>query len=391
MAAKLALAEVKKRLSAFVHQFKDASNEQQEASIFWTRFYECYGIRAEEATVYEQAVKKLDGKRGRIDSFIPGKLIIEHKSKGKNLGAAYEQASDYFLALPAEQRPRYIITSDFAHIHLYDLRNKVSCECLLKQLPSKASWFKFLLDGEDAEIVEETPINRNAAYAISRVHEALLRANFKGHDLEIFLTRLLFCMFADDTGIYGENNIFRRLVENTRQDGKDLGPKLAELFDVFDQKISDRQTTLDEEIAAFPYINGALFSERARIPAFDSVLRKLLLESVVLDWSEISPAIFGAMFQGVLEEHSPDSKRQATRRELGAHYTSERNILRVINPLFMDDLRAELEAARRSKAKLQALYDKLPTLTLFDPACGCGNFLVIAYRELRRLELEIID
>ena len=163
------------------------------------------------------------------------------------------------------------------------------------------------------------------------------------------------------------------------------------MFDVFDQKIADRQTTLDEEIAAFPYINGALFSERARIPAFDSVLRKLLLESVVLDWSEISPAIFGAMFQGVLEEHSPDAKRQATRRELGAHYTSERNILRVINPLFMDDLRAELEAARRSKAKLQALYDKLPTLTFFDPACGCGNFLVIAYRELRRLELEIID
>ena len=391
MAAKLALAEVKKRLTAFVHQFKNASNEQQEASIFWTRFYECYGIRAEEATVYEQAVKKLDGKRGRIDSFIPGKLIIEHKSKGKNLDDAYEQASDYFLALPAEQRPRYIITSDFAHIHLYDLRNKVSCECLLKQLPSKASWFKFLLDDEEAEIVEETPINRNAAYAISKVHEALLRAKFKGHDLEIFLTRLLFCLFADDTGIYGENNIFRRLVENTREDGKDLGPKLAELFDVFDQKISDRQTTLDDEIAAFPYINGALFSERARIPAFDSDLRKLLLESVVLDWSEISPAIFGAMFQGVLEEHSPDAKRQATRRELGAHYTSERNILRVINPLFMDDLRAELEGARRSKAKLQALYDKLPTLTFFDPACGCGNFLVIAYRELRRLELEIID
>ena len=391
MAEKLALAEIKKRLTAFVHQFKDAGNEQQQASIFWTRFYECYGIRAEEATIYEQAVRKLDGGRGRIDSFIPGKLIVEHKSRGKNLGAAYEQASDYFLALPAQERPQYIITSDFEHIHLYDLRNKVSCECLLKQLPSKASWFKFLLDGGDAEILEETPINRNAAYAISKVHEALLRANFKGHDLEIFLTRLLFCMFADDTGIYGENNIFRRLVENTGEDGKDLGPKLAKLFDVFDQSIADRQTTLDDEIAAFPYINGALFSERARIPAFDSDLRKLLLESVVLDWSEISPAIFGAMFQGVLEEHLPDEKRQSTRRELGAHYTSERNILRVINPLFMDDLRAELEGARRSKAKLQVLYDKLPALTFFDPACGCGNFLVIAYRELRRLEIEVID
>lgn len=391
MGTKLALAEIKRRLTAFVHQFKDAGNEQQQASIFWTRFYECYGIRAEEATIYEQAVRKLDGGRGRIDSFIPGKLIVEHKSRGKNLDAAYEQASDYYLALSAEQRPRYIITSDFEHIHLYDLRNKVSCECLLKQLPSKASWFKFLLDGGEAEVVEETPINRNAAYAVSKVHEALLRANFKGHDLEIFLTRLLFCMFADDTGVYGENNIFRRLVENTRDDGKDLGPKLAELFDVFDQKIADRQTTLDDEIAAFPYINGALFSERTRIPAFDSDLRKLLIESVVLDWSAISPAIFGAMFQGVLEEHSPDAKRQSTRRELGAHYTSERNILRVINPLFMNDLRAELEAARRSKAKLQLLYDKLPKLTFFDPACGCGNFLVIAYRELRRLEIEVID
>lgn len=391
MATKLALAEIKKRLTAFVLQFKDAGNEQQQASIFWTRFYECYGIRAEEATIYEQAVRKLDGGRGRIDSFIPGKLIVEHKSRGKDLRAAYEQASDYFLALPAQERPQYIITSDFEHIHLYDLRNKTSCACLLKQLPSKASWFKFLLDGGEAEIVEETPINRNAAYAISKVHEALLRANFKGHDLEIFLTRLLFCLFADDTGVYGENNIFRRLVENTREDGKDLGPKLAELFDVFDQQIADRQTTLDDELAAFPYINGSLFSERARFPAFDSDLRRLLLESVVLDWSEISPAIFGAMFQGVLEEHLPDAKRQSTRRELGAHYTSERNILRVINPLFMDDLRAEREAARRSKAKLQVLYDKLPRLTFFDPACGCGNFLVIAYRELRRLEIEVID
>jgi hypothetical protein len=385
------MAEVKKRLQTFVHSFKDAADEQKQAAIFWTRFYECYGIQPESATIYEHAVHKLNGARGRIDSFIPGLLIVEHKSKGKSLDIAYEQASDYFLALSAAERPKYIITSDFARFELHDLVTKASYKCTLSQLPSKASWFKFLLEGETAEIVEETPINREAAYAVSRIHEALLRANFKGHDLEIFLTRLLFCMFADDTSIFGENNMLRRLVENTRQDGADLGARLTELFDVFDQKLDDRQKKLDDDLAAFPYVNGALFTERARIPAFDSGLRDLLMECVVLDWSGISPAIFGAMFQGVLEAHDTDSKRQVTRRELGAHYTSERNILRVINPLFMDDLRAELESARRSKVRLQELYDKLPTITFFDPACGCGNFLVIAYRELRRLEIEVID
>lgn len=387
---RLTLAEVKKRLSAFSRTFKNAENEQREASIFWTRFYECYGIRAEEATIYEQAVRKLDGGRGRIDSFIPGLLIVEHKSKGKSLSRAYDQASDYFLGLPELERPRYIITSDFSRIRLYDLAKKQEHECTLQELSSKAGWFKFLLGDAEVEITEETPINRDAAYQVSKIHEALLRANFKGRDLEVFMTRLLFCMFADDTGVFGENNLLRKLIGNTREDGVDLGSKLTELFDVFDQVEADRQTTLDGTLAAFPYVNGSLFRERTRIPSFDSNLRQLLIDCAKLDWSNISPAIFGAMFQGVLEEHEPDSKRQATRRELGAHYTSERNILRVINPLFMDDLRAEFVRAKRSKPKLQTLYDKLPKLNFFDPACGCGNFLVIAYREVRRLEFEVI-
>ncbi len=178
MATRLTLAEVKKRLSAFARTFKNAENEQREASIFWTRFYECYGIRAEEATIYEQQVKKITGGTGRIDSFIPGLLIVEHKSKGKSLDAAYEQASDYFLALPAQERPKYIITSDFARIRLYDLAKKRQHECTLQQLPTKASWFKFLLGDAEVEITEETPINRNAAYQISKIHEALLRAKF---------------------------------------------------------------------------------------------------------------------------------------------------------------------------------------------------------------------
>ncbi len=387
----LSSIETRRRLTAFAKEWANAHSEAADAKTFWLRFYECFGIRAESATIYEKAVDKLGGARGFIDSFIPGKLIVEHKSRGKDLDKAFDQAADYFMALPEAERPRYIITADFARIRLYDLREAKHWETTLKSLPGKAHWFSFLLEDDGPEIVEESPINRNAAYAISKLHEGLLEANFKGRDLEVFLTRLLFCLFADDTGIFGDNGIFRRLVERTQRDGKDLGSKLSELFDVLNTADTERQSTLDDDLAAFAYVNGSLFAERTRIPAFDAKLRDMLMRCIDLDWSGISPAIFGAMFQGVLEAHSPDERRQASRRELGAHYTSERNILRVLDPLCMDDLRDELAAAKHSKARLQALYDKLPTLTFLDPACGCGNFLVIAYRELRRLENEVIE
>ncbi len=390
MAARLSSTEVKNRLQKFAKQFKTADNEQRQAQMFWAGFYNCFGISAAEVTVFEQQVRKLDGNLGRIDSFIPGLLIVEHKSKGRDLNAAYEQAQEYFLALKAEERPKYIVTSDFARIVLHDLTANETHETTLEDLPKHGSWFKFLYGDEQAAIVEETPINRNAAYAISKLHEALIRINFKGRDLEIFLTRLLFCLFADDTNIFGDNGQFRSFVENAKADGSDTGQKLYELFDILNTDDADRQSTLDDTLAAFPYVNGSLFAERTRIPVFNSELRELLLTCATLDWSNISPAIFGAMFQGVLEEHATHEKRQATRRELGAHYTSERNILRVINPLFLEELRAEFEAAKKSKAKLKILYDKLPTLTFFDPACGCGNFLVIAYRELRKLENDVI-
>lgn len=383
--------DIRRRLTAFAKEWANAHSEAADAKLFWARFYECFGIRPESATIFEKAVDKLGGARGFIDSFIPGKLIVEHKSRGKDLDKAFDQAADYFIALPEAERPRYIITSDFARIRLYDLRAGKHWETTLKSLPGKAAWFSFLLEDDAPQIVEESPINRNAAYAIGKLHEGLLGVGFKGRDLEVFLTRLLFCLFADDTGIFGDNAMFRRLAERTRADGKDLGATLAELFDVLNTPEPERQSTLDDTLRAFAYVNGSLFAERTRIPAFDAALRALLMRCIDLDWSGISPAIFGAMFQGVLEAHSPDERRQSSRRELGAHYTSERNILRVLSPLCMDDLRAEFAAARHSKPRLQALYDKLPTLTFFDPACGCGNFLVIAYRELRRLEHEIIE
>lgn len=392
MTARLSSTEVKKRLQQFSKRFRNAENEQREATMFWAEFYSCFGISAADATVYEHQVKKLDGNRGRIDSFIPGLLIVEHKSRGRDLEAAYEQAEEYFIALKPEERPKFIITSDFARIVIYDLEAKQRNETSIEDLPKHASWFKFLVEGKQQAIVEEREIDRSAAYTISKLHEALLRINLKGRDLEVFLTRLLFCLFADDTSIFNENGQFRRFVESAKEDGSDIGQKVGELFEVLNTADDDRFVTLEDNLKAFPYINGNLFAERTRIPVFDSDLRKLLISCATLDWSGISPAIFGAMFQGVLEEHNTTEKRQATRRELGAHYTSERNILRVINPLFLDDLREEFEASKRTKNKtrLKFLYDKLQTLTFFDPACGCGNFLVIAYRELRKLENDVI-
>ncbi|NOU00217.1 MAG: hypothetical protein HOO95_01380, partial [Gallionella sp.] len=359
--------EIRKRLSAFAKTQQGKSNERSQAQTFWLRFYECFGIRAESATIYEQSVKKLSGAQGFIDSFIPGKLIVEHKSAGKDLDAAFDQAGEYFLALNEAERPRYIITSDFARIRLYDLQSGGGYhQCKLAELPKKADWFMFLVEEPLTDITEESEADRSAAYAISKLHEALLRANFKGRDLEVLLTRLLFCLFAEDTGIFGENGIFRRLMESTRPDGSDVGRVLAELFQILNTPDAERQHNLDEALAAFAYINGKLFAENCRIPSFDSELREQLIACARLDWSGISPAIFGAMFQGVLEEHevppspqpSPEGRgslnsprpsgeglgvreetsktiqtRKASRRELGAHYTSERNILRVINPL----------------------------------------------------------
>ncbi len=384
--------ETRRRLRAFAKQWENTTREHADAKLFWARFYECFGIRPESATIYEKAVKKIDGATGYIDSFIPGKLIVEHKSRGKDFTKAFTQASDYYTGLKESERPRYIIISDFARFELTDLRTDTTHICELAELPQRADWFSFLIEGDEREILEESPINRQAAYQISKLHEALLRVKFKGHDLETFLTRLLFCLFADDTGIFGENNLFRRVVEASREDGRDLGARLADLFQVLDTPRDDRQSNLDEALAAFEYINGSLFSSYVRIPAFDYDLRCQLKACVELDWSGISPAIFGAMFQGVLEEHDPDAEnRKATRRELGAHFTSERNILRVINPLFMDSLRAELANAKNSKPRLQALYDRLPTFAFLDPSCGCGNFLVIAFRELRRLENDLIE
>ena len=399
--AKITTNELRKRLSAFAHQWAGASSEKADEKLFTAQFLACFGVQPHQYS-REFRLTMRDGSHGFMDGFIPGKVIIEGKSLGKDLKKARAQAEEYRWACPPQDQPRYVLLHDFNQFILFDLTQDKSYSCLLQELSKRAEWFRFLVGDTAPEITEESEADRRAAEKMAALHEALLKSNFTGRDLEIFLTRLLFCLFADDTAIFGDNGLFRRLMEGTREDGKDVGSQLSELFAVLDTPSKKRSNLLDEDLKAFEYINGQLFSERSGIPAFDSTLRELLLECVRLDWSKISPAIFGAMFQGVLDEADEEEdekdgakakkkKKGTKRRELGAHYTSERNILRAINPLFMDSLREQLHAAGSSRPKLQALYDKLPSIRVFDPACGCGNFLVIAYRELRRLELDLID
>ena len=391
----LNIKEIRTRLRLFAKEHANDTDEKQHAQQFWRDFYACFGLSKSSASMFEARVVKVGGKKGYIDSFIPSLLLVEHKSLGKDLAEGYRQAQEYFHAITNDfERPQYIVVSDFQTFHLYDLA--VSAKephiCKLDELADRADWFMFLADKRVDAITEETPINRKAAYQISLLHKKLLDNKFVGRDLEVFLTRLLFCLFADDTGIFGADGQFRRLIEQTRQDGADTGSVFALLFQVLNTPVERRQTNLDDSLMAFEYVNGELFAQTTQIPFFDSELRSLLLDCVKLDWSAISPAIFGAMFQAVLEDGAVDNAdRKQNRRELGAHYTSERNILKVIEPLFLDELRTEFEKAKNNKTRLQALYDKLPALNFFDPACGCGNFLVIAYRELRRLENDVID
>ena len=322
-----------------------------------------------------------------MTSFWPGVLIVEQKSAGRDLGAAYEQAGSYFDALSERDRPRYILVSDFRHFELHDLLQREVAAFRLDQLPDHAEKFGFILGVESRTFRDQDPANIEAAELVGRLHDSLRDAGYPAHDLERFLVRIVFCLFADDTGVFEPRDILLDFVETrTRPDGTDLGPLLMQLFHVLNTPEGERIATLDEDLARFPYVNGDLFADPISFPAFTAAMREHLLAACRFNWSSISPAIFGSLFQSVMD---PEQRRQQ-----GAHYTTERNILKVIEPLFLDDLWAEfarIKALRRGRLpRLREFQEKLGRLTFFDPACGCGNFLVIAYRELRRLELEVL-
>lgn len=386
---RLSWNEIKRRAATFAQEWAGQGYEKGSTQLFYREFFDVFGVPVRRVATFEEPVKQLaEGKRGFIDLFWRGVLMVEQKSMGRSLNKAKTQALSYFDGLKNADLPRYLLVSDFQSFELYDLDEDREVKFTLQELPKHVEKFGFILGVQTRTFKDQDPVNIEAAELVGTIHDGLAKSGYTGDALQQFLVRLVFCLFADDTGIFEPRDIFMDLVENrTSEDGSDLGPRLSELFQVLDTPESSRQRTLDEDLARFPYVNGELFSAPLRIPAFDAKMRQSLLDACRFDWSNISPAIFGSLFQSVL-----DGKE---RRTQGAHYTTEANILKVIQPLFLDGLREEFERLRarkdsRRKGELERFQQRLGTLRFFDPACGCGNFLIIAYRELRQLEQEVI-
>ena len=374
--------EIKSRAFSFSKQWEGETSEEAEAKSFWDGFFYVFGISRKRIASFEEPVKKLGDRQGYIDLFWKGTLIVEHKSRGKNLDRAYAQALDYFPGISERDLPRYIIVSDFARIRLYDLVGDEEYEFALKDLHKKVKLFGFIAGYQRHVIKEQDPVNIKAAEAMGKLHDQMKQVGYDGHPLEQYLVRLLFCLFAEDTGIFERQQFQEFIEQRTSEDGSDLAGHLSGLFQVLNTPANKRLKNLDVQLAAFPYINGLLFSEVLPHASFDSGMRENLLECMELDWGRISPAIFGSLFQSIMDA--------TTRRNLGAHYTSENNILKLIKPLFLDKLYEKYERLKGQPKRLTEFHKSLRELKFLDPACGCGNFLVIAYRELRLLELEIL-
>ena len=378
--------EIKQRAMDFSREWKDESRERAEAQSFWNGFFNIFGIKRRRVASFEEPVKNLDDNYGFIDLFWKGVLLVEHKSKGENLDKAYSQALDYFAGLKEHELPKYVLVSDFERFRLYNLDDDEQHNFKLSDLHKNVNLFGFIAGYTQKKYKEEEPVNIDAAELMGKLHDELLESGYREHELEVLSMRLLFCMFADDTGIFDKNIFMDYIRDKTNEDGSDLGGHLTSIFQTMNTKTEERQSIIDESLNDFPYVNGGLFEENLRTVYFNSNMRGVLLECCDFEWSNISPAIFGSMFQSVMNPQQ--------RREVGAHYTSEKNILKLIEPLFLDELRAEFEHIRNLKSgkykRLAEFHKKLAKLKFFDPACGCGNFLVVTYRELRRLEIEIL-
>ncbi len=375
--------EIKNRALAFAQEWALETREDAEAKTFWDSFFEVFGVTRRRVASFEHPIKKLDDSQGYADLLWKGVLLVEHKSKGKSLDTAYKQAIEYFPGLKDKELPRYIVVSDFENFRLYDLEKNTQHDFPTRELYKKIDLFGFI-SGHESEFDYDVEVaaNISAARLMAEFHNEIAKTGYSGPDLEVFLIRILFCLFADDTSIFPKDTFKNYIHNRIASDGSDLGPKLAEIFQVLNTAEKDRQSNLDEDLAKMPYVNGGIFSRNIPIVSCDVTTKLRLIKCCDFDWSAISAAIFGSLFQGVMSEDA--------RRHLGAHYTSERNILKLIKPLFLDDLYIELDQVQYDPKRLDIFHTKLGTIKFLDPACGCGNFLVIAYRELRILEMEIL-
>jgi len=374
--------EIKSRAAGFSKEWSDTSREEAEAKPFLTDFLNIFGISRKRVATFEHRVKKLDDASGYIDLLWPGTLLVEMKSRGQDLKKAYEQARAYCHGLKDYELPQLILICDFQVFHIYR-EDGLFVEFELPDLINHLNVFEELAGYQKRSYHDEDPVNIAAAELMGKLHDELKAVGYTGAHLEVYLVRLVFILFADDSTIFQKGIFLDYLELRTREDGSDLAMHLDQLFQVLDTPEQSRLKTLDEQLNLFPYVNGRLFSERLPNAAFNTQMRQILLDCCKLDWAKISPAIFGSLFQSVMDA--------TARRNLGAHYTSEKNILKVIKPLFVDDLWEEFHAAGENQNKLRALHHKISKLRFLDPACGCGNFLITAFRELRLVELAIAE
>jgi len=395
-----------KKFSAY---WSDKGYEKGESQPFWLELLgNVFGIENPAHYIKFEEQVHLDH-TSFIDGFIPAThVLIEQKGAGKDLRKAikqsdgslltpFQQAQRYSAVLPYSQRPRWIVTCNFEEFLIYDMEKPTGEpeSILLKDLEKEYYRLQFLVDADDENIKKEMDLSIQAGNIVGLLYDELLKQYIHPENehslksLNMLCVRLVFCLYAEDAGIFGTHNKFHNYLKSVSV--KDARRALIDLFKVLDTKPEDRDPYMDATLLDFPYVNGGLFAdEEIEIPQLNETILNLLLEkaSEDFDWSGISPTIFGAVFESTL---NPE-----TRRSGGMHYTSIENIHKVIDPLFLDELREELDAIRDIKVgktrenRLNAFKDKLATLTFLDPACGSGNFLTETYMSLRRLENEAI-
>ena len=411
----MTITEQQKAAKAFAEQWEGKGYEKGESQIFWvTLLNQVFGIeRPEQFITFEQQVH-LDH-TSFIDGFIPSThVMIEQKSLGKDLGAPikqsdgsllspFQQAKRYASELPYSQRPRWIVTCNFAEFWVYDTErpNDEPQKILLKNIEKEYYRLQFLVDEGNTHLQREMEVSVKAGNLVGLIYDKLLEQYLEKNSvatlksLNILCVRLVFCLYAEDAGLFSSRTAFHDYL--AQFSASQFRRALIDLFQVLDTPLDRRDPYLDDALKAFPYVNGGLFSHEVTacggapiVPQFTEEIRTLILDkaSADFDWSEISPTIFGAVFESTL---NPE-----TRRSGGMHYTSIENIHKVIDPLFLDGLKAEFEATKnisqekQQRKALDELQNKIASLTFFDPACGSGNFLTESYISLRRLENNII-
>ncbi|MFN2262489.1 MAG: type IIL restriction-modification enzyme MmeI, partial [Psychroflexus sp.] len=289
--------EIKDRALKFSNEWADEKKERAEKDSFWNDFFNVFGISRRRVATFEEPVKKLNDRQGFIDLFWKGTLLVEHKSKGKDLDAAFEQATDYFHGIKEHELPKYVLVSDFDKFKLYDLDENTETEFQIGDFYKNVKLFGFIAGYQKRTFQEEDPVNIQAAELMGKLHDHLEGFGYKGHELEVYLVRLLFILFADDTSIFEKDTFKQYIDEKTHEDGSDLGAMLAQFFQVLNTPREKRFSNIDEQLNQFPYVNGKLFEEQLPIASFNSTMRKILLQASRLDWGKISPAIFGSLFQ----------------------------------------------------------------------------------------------